>query len=210
MVQAGALTFGLSNLLAARMAFHHHVSEDLRSTTLARTSRSAAIARRLSSTTQFLVTRCPIGTLAQLNVDGVCLCGVYGSNYAECHGSDENDRRTVCIEDLRHESKRWPTCGLEFADNLRPTSCPVGYKRIGGDDDEDGESAFVCQDVASPYSCGEAQVDCSSSPGVLSATCVFGGCEITMCKENFSFHVNQDGTASCVPQKPLYWNTSNR
>ncbi|GAA5858154.1 hypothetical protein JCM8547_005673 [Rhodosporidiobolus lusitaniae] len=201
----------------------------------------------------FLVSRCPRETLARLDGEGGCFCGKLDSSSSGaststiCHGYDENDRKAVCVEDLRDDWARWDaleapkgkgkaggvamgkrkkversgrrraTCGLEFLPGFEPPSreCPIGYAQIG--DPNDTKAPFICQDTASPYSCGTTQRDCYAQPGVLQAECVEGACEIVMCKEGWRFHVvmNDDGQqdqlgfgfggTSCVPSKPLFF-----
>ncbi|ORY55149.1 hypothetical protein BCR35DRAFT_310132 [Leucosporidium creatinivorum] len=186
----GGLSFGLSHLLAEKMGAGKLVGSSLISSSLSSLTRSS-----------FLVTRCPTGTFAQLTMEGICNCGTLGQG-STCEGYEENDRTAICVEDLRH-GKRWATCGLEFEPQFEPEECPVGYVRIGN---PKKERSFICQDALSPYSCGKEQVDCSASPGVLTSLCVDSVCEILMCKEGWSFRVMDDGSAECVPAKPLFYN----
>ncbi|BGO96237.1 hypothetical protein NBRC10512v2_007971 [Rhodotorula toruloides] len=170
--------------------------------------------------------------------------GQLRSEASPCHGYNENDRRAICIEDLRDDvereeviyqqledegyfvkdelkallgegerersKRRRGTCGLEFQAGLEPESgsCPAGYARVGSR--REG-APFICQDIASPYSCGREQRDCYAQPGVLQAECTDGECEIMMCQGGWRFHnVDPDeegyGGASCVPSKPLFFN----
>ncbi|GAA5981765.1 hypothetical protein JCM11641_007417 [Rhodosporidiobolus odoratus] len=189
----------------------------------------------------FLITRCPPTTLARLDDEGGCFCGKLENGASTCSGYDENDRKAVCVEDLRADverlaklegedaalqaqaaapggergtvrrsRRRRATCGLEFLSDFRPptNACPVGYARVGNPDDE--TAPFICQDTASPYSCGVTQRDCYAPPGILRATCnrAKGECEITMCQEGWRFYVDESpsGAASCVPSKPLFFN----
>ncbi|BGP21098.1 hypothetical protein JCM10213v2_009278 [Rhodosporidiobolus nylandii] len=176
----------------------------------------------------FLITRCPLTTLAVLDEEGGCSCGKLDSSQTSCHGYDENDRRAICIEDLRSDAERWAvleaplagaegnaghaakrkaerskrrraTCGLEFLPSFER---PSGSCPIGyariGDPDDE-DAPFICQDTASPYS----------------ADCTKNECEIMMCQEGWRFHVITDdeaaagvgvsGGASCVPAKPLFF-----
>ncbi|GAA5833470.1 hypothetical protein JCM11251_003504 [Rhodosporidiobolus azoricus] len=186
--------------------------------------------------TAFIITRCPSSTLARLDTEGGCFCGKLESDSTTCGGVDENDRRAVCVEDLREDAqrvlalegkaatkgkgkgkkverskRRRATCGLEFLAGHLPEigDCPAGYARIGDPTDE--EAPFICQDTASPYSCGLVQQDCYAQPGVLQADCIEGACEIMMCQEGWRFHYvdspSDDGVglATCIPSKPLFF-----
>ncbi|GAA6030680.1 hypothetical protein JCM8097_006269 [Rhodosporidiobolus ruineniae] len=184
----------------------------------------------------FLVSKCPSGTMAQLDTEDGCFCGQLDSAGTTCHGYDENDRRAVCVEDLRSDAQRFAalephssaaavgggkkkgrsgrrraTCGLEFLagfDDSDSLACPIGYARVGPNDKD---APFICQDTASPFSCGTTQRDCYSQPGVLRAACSEGKCEIMMCQEGWRFAVvdSEDGSGeavtSCVPSKPLFF-----
>ncbi|GAA5887070.1 hypothetical protein JCM6882_009437 [Rhodosporidiobolus microsporus] len=180
--------------------------------------------------TAFIITRCPSSTLARLDAEGGCFCGKLESESSTCGGVDENDRRAVCVEDLRDDAqriyalegkkkgkgkverskRRRATCGLEFLSGFQPETrdCPVGYARVGDPTDE--EAPFVCQDTESAYSCGVKQRDCYAQPGVLQADCIEGACEIMMCQEGWRFHYVDDpdggaGIATCIPSKPLFF-----
>ncbi|GAA5903378.1 hypothetical protein JCM5296_005631 [Sporobolomyces johnsonii] len=240
----GALTFSLSSLLAEKMAFARPASLSASPSRLRGKLAGLAASWRTPGYAQgarwddlggggggevarsaFLVTRCPASTMARLDTDGGCFCGKLSNSEASpCHGYDENDRRAICVEDLRKEGnangegtmrRRRATCGLEFLPAFEPQSgeCPVGYARVG-DPERDGKEHFICQDAASPYSCGTGQVDCYAQEGVLRAACVEGLCQIMMCQEGWRFHLADDddgpqgmsmGT-SCVPAKPLFFN----
>ncbi|GAA5968568.1 hypothetical protein JCM21900_004790 [Sporobolomyces salmonicolor] len=236
----GSLAFSLSSLLAEKMAFARPGS--LPASSLRGRIAGLATGWRTSGVPEswgerggtggaeaarsaFLVTRCPASTMARLDTDGGCFCGkLTDAEASPCHGFDENDRRAICVEDLRKEGsangdgtmrRRRATCGLEFLPGFEPQSeeCPVGYARVG-DPERDGKEHFICQDAASPYSCGARQTDCYAQEGVLRAACVEGHCEILMCQEGWRFHLtdNDDGPqgmgmgTSCVPAKPLFFN----
>ncbi|GAA5876501.1 hypothetical protein JCM16303_003557 [Sporobolomyces ruberrimus] len=175
----------------------------------------------------WLITRCPLNGMARLDRQGRCFCGTLADTESTlCEGFDENDRTTVCVEDLRDRDqvaydldttprrRKAATCGLEFIVEFEPTSCPVGYTRIG-QDSEGGEDHFICQDSASPYSCGPRQVDCYAREGVLQTQCKDQICEPLMCKEGWRFRLMQDEGgaqdgatyATCVRSKPLFFNS---
>lgn len=120
------LSFSISSLLAERMAKGKQVGSSLLS--LGSFSRSAS-----SSSSSFLVTRCPSGTIAQLSLEGVCHWCAFnkerrvtrwradpqplnsaslGHGGSPCEGDEPRDRTAICVEDLRHKGKRWATCGL--------------------------------------------------------------------------------------------------
>ncbi|GAA5947732.1 hypothetical protein JCM3765_001057 [Sporobolomyces pararoseus] len=178
----------------------------------------------------WLISRCQTGRMARLDRDGRCFCGTLADTESTiCEGFDENDRRTVCVEDLRElnkittvgeTAKTWrrkvATCGLEFLDGFEPASCPVGFVRIGSDT-EDEPGHFVCQDSASPHSCGPQQIDCYAQEGVLRTQCRDSACDPQMCKEGWRFRLIEvddgsgEGTTTlasqCVRSKPLFFNS---
>ncbi|BGP04082.1 hypothetical protein JCM10021v2_007830 [Rhodotorula toruloides] len=239
------LAFSLSKLLREKMANHGFVpglkgGDGMSATGKGKGGRAGGDL----SAASFLVKRCPPATLARLDEEGGCFCDQLRSEASPCHGYNENDRRAICIEDLRDDvereeviyqqledegyfvkdelkallgegerersKRRRGTCGLEFQAGLEPESgsCPAGYARVGSR--REG-APFICQDIASPYSCGREQRDCYAQPGVLQAECTDGECEIMMCQEGWRFHiVDPDeegyGGASCVPSKPLFFN----
>ncbi|GAA6009826.1 hypothetical protein JCM10207_002123 [Rhodosporidiobolus poonsookiae] len=229
------LAFSLSKLLADRMAAAKRLPGAGSAAGGGGAGKGAA-GKKKEERTAFMVTRCPAATMARLDGEDGCFCGKLESEATTCHGYDENDRRAVCVEDLRRDSdriaqlegrvfprgtkverskRRRATCGLEFLSGMEPPEreCPPGYARIGDPDDDDGP--FICQDTASPYSCGPAQRDCYAQPGVLHAECTAGLCEIAMCQEGWRFQVvygeddaegHAERVASCVPSKPLFFN----
>ncbi|GAA6052566.1 hypothetical protein JCM3770_003246 [Rhodotorula araucariae] len=230
------LAFSLSRLLAEKMAMKGFVPGLHGPPTAADAARGPGGTGGTAGPA-WLIQRCPKATLAQLDEDGGCFCGKLDADATLCHGHNENDRRAICVEDLRddaqregHQGKitargggeerasterskrRRATCGLEFREGFEPASreCPVGYARVG----EDDSAPFICQDTASPYSCGKEQVDCYAQPGVLRAVCSGGGCEIMMCREGWRFHMLDPdeemgfGSTSCVPSKPLFLNSA--
>ncbi|GAA5897901.1 uncharacterized protein JCM6883_000856 [Sporobolomyces salmoneus] len=172
----------------------------------------------------WLVQRCQSGRMARLDREGKCFCGTLADTESSlCEGFDNNDRRTVCIEDLRelnkegndHALRKEPTCGLEFLEGFDPSSCPVGFVRIGQESGEEG-THFICQDAASPYSCGPQQIDCYAQEGVLRTQCKDSVCDPIMCKEGWRFKLTEvDGdaeagttvTSHCVKPKPLFFNS---
>ncbi|GAA5830765.1 hypothetical protein JCM3766R1_003418 [Sporobolomyces carnicolor] len=176
----------------------------------------------------WVIQRCHSGRMARIDRDGRCFCGTLADTEStHCEGFDENDRRTVCIEDLRESAqtiddsddastrkRKEATCGLEFLDGFEPDSCPVGFVRIG--EDPGAKDQFICQDAASPYSCGPKQIDCSAQEGVLRTQCKDSVCEPLMCQEGWRFRLIEvdDGTGygttltgHCVKSRPLFFNS---
>ncbi|BGP28154.1 hypothetical protein Rt10032_c17g5883 [Rhodotorula toruloides] len=239
------LAFSLSKLLREKMGSHGFVPGLTKGGTgMSATSKGkGGRAGGDLSAASFLVKRCPPAMLARLDEEGGCFCGQLRSEASPCHGYTENDRRAICIEDLREDvereeiiyqqleeegyfvkdelkallgegerersKRRRGTCGLEFQPGFEPESraCPAGYARVGSR--REG-APFICQDIASPYSCGREQRDCYAQPGVLQAECTDGECEIMMCQEGWRYHILKAdeegyGGASCVPSKPLFF-----
>ncbi|GAA5847586.1 hypothetical protein JCM9279_005312 [Rhodotorula babjevae] len=54
----------------------------------------------------WLIQRCPATTMARLDADGGCFCGKLDQGVSLCDGNNLNDRRAVCVEDLRHDAER--------------------------------------------------------------------------------------------------------
>lgn len=143
------LTFGFSHLLAEKMGRTHQLASSLLSNGVGSlvgigSASSSSSSSSFSARSEYMVTRCPSGTLAQLNHEGVCSwlvppvrswrrrrasghaetrffglnSGTLGTTHAECPGYEENDRRTVCVQNLQRDMQntgnrmRLPTCGL--------------------------------------------------------------------------------------------------
>ncbi|BGP52413.1 hypothetical protein JCM10450v2_008391 [Rhodotorula kratochvilovae] len=210
------LAFSLSRLLAEKMAMKGFVPGLHDPSAAPAAVRELAGARGGGAGPAWLIQRCPKATMARLDDEDGCFCGKLDPDATLCHGHDENDRRAICVEDLRDDAQRESAMreavarAEEFREGFEPASqaCPIGYARVG----EDDSAPFICQDTASPYSCGKGQVDCYAQPGVLRAECSDGRCEIMMCQEGWRFHILDSdeetgyGSASCVPSKPLFFN----
>ncbi|KAM0749104.1 hypothetical protein T439DRAFT_327602 [Meredithblackwellia eburnea MCA 4105] len=199
------IAFGLSQILGERMRLSHHNSPSGLSSHLAKMS--ANIRGQPITSSAYLVTRCPGLTIPILNADGVCSCGLPSSGSPTC-ATTSSSESPICVEDLRH-GKRHPTCGLEVdlssrdPDDQAEPECPDGFMRLVTD-----PGMFICQDMASPHSCGLLQQDCSRTPGALSSECVFGECQIVMCKEGWRFKLGAGGQATCVlPPKPYFFSS---
>ncbi|GAA5860743.1 hypothetical protein JCM5353_005807 [Sporobolomyces roseus] len=241
-----SFAFALSNLLADKMArslpstsglsFNTASRLQARLSNLAGTWSTSRIDVAADYDKDWLITRCSSSQMARLDREGGCFCGTLADTESTlCDGFDEgNDRRTVCVEDLRETTtfvdnsvgtssqpkRKRATCGLEFLVGLEPLSgsCPVGYSRIGKEGEtelEEGEEdeLFICRDTASPYSCGREQVDCYAQEGVLRTQCKNESCDIQMCQEGWRFRLTdvEEGESegstktSCVKAKPLFF-----
>ncbi|GAA5909068.1 hypothetical protein JCM8208_007421 [Rhodotorula glutinis] len=95
------LAFSLSRLLADKMARSSFASSLQDSTIQVDQHRYDEPARPA-----WLVQRCPATTMARLDADGGCFCGKLDQGASLCDGNDLNDRRAVCIEDLRDDDER--------------------------------------------------------------------------------------------------------
>lgn len=92
-------------------------------------SLSTLLCQRMSGqpSSTHLITRCNADTAASLNPYGICSClpVTYSSTLNSpplsqapgaqlCQGYEEEDRTSVCVEDLRGRTKKNAVCGIEF------------------------------------------------------------------------------------------------
>ncbi|TNY22314.1 hypothetical protein DMC30DRAFT_349126 [Rhodotorula diobovata] len=95
------LAFSLSRLLADKMALRGFVP-GLHDAPPA----AARASHGEKSGPAWLIQRCPAATMARLDGEGGCFCGKLDRGASLCHGNEENDRRAICVEDLRDDAQR--------------------------------------------------------------------------------------------------------
>ncbi|GJN94581.1 hypothetical protein Rhopal_007664-T1 [Rhodotorula paludigena] len=111
------LAFSLSKILAEKMARNARLASTSSSSSSGGSSGSGSRASGSGALEQsygegvgagaaWLIQRCPPATMARLDSDGGCFCGKLDADARLCHGSDQNDRRAICVEDLRDDAQR--------------------------------------------------------------------------------------------------------